>query len=177
MGDTTAYLLLYVDDIILTASTPVLLQQLTDRLRAEFALKDLGPLHYFLGIEVVRRPDGFFLHQKKYAHELLDRAGMLNCTPVSTPVDMKAKLSATDGSSAPDASLYRSIVGVLQYLTLTRPELQYAIQQVCLHMHAPRDAHWTSVKRILRYIRGTLDLGLSLHASTDTDIIAYSDAD
>lgn len=177
MGDTTAYLLLYVDDIILTASTPVLLQQLTDRLRAEFALKDLGPLHYFLGIEVVRRPDGFLLHQKKYAHELLDRAGMLNCTPVSTPVDTKAKLSATDGSPAPDASLYRSIVGALQYLTLTRPELQYAVQQVCLHMHAPRDAHWTAVKRILRYLRGTLDLGLSLHASADTDIVAYSDAD
>jgi hypothetical protein len=86
-------------------------------------LKDLGPLHYFLGIEVVHRPDGFFLHQKKYAHELLDRAGMLNCTPVSTPVDTKAKLSATDGSPAPDASLYRSIVGALQYLTLTTPEL------------------------------------------------------
>jgi hypothetical protein len=102
---------------------------------------------------------------------------MLNCTPVSTPVDTKAKLSATDGSLAPDASLYRSIVGVLQYLTLTRPELQYAVQQVCLHMHAPRDAHWTSVKQILRYIRDTLDLGLSLHASTDTDIIAYSDVD
>jgi hypothetical protein len=127
MGDTTAYLLLYVDDIILTASTPVLLQQLTDRLRAEFALKDLGPLHYFLGIEVVRRPDGFFLHQKKYTHELLDHAGMLNCTPVSTPVDTKAKLSATDGSPTPDASLYRSIVGALQYLTLTRPKLQYAV--------------------------------------------------
>jgi hypothetical protein len=155
----------------------VLLQQLTDRLCAEFMLKDLGPLHYFLGIEVVRRPDGFFLYQKKYAHELLDRAGMLNCTSVSMPVDTKAKLSATDGSPAPDASLYRSIVGALQYLTLTRPKLQYAVQQVCLHMHAPRDALWTSVKRILRYIRGSLDLGLSLHASTDTDIIAYSDAD
>jgi hypothetical protein len=137
----------------------------------------LGSLHYFLSIEVVRRPDGFFLHHRKYAHELLDCAGMLNCSPVATPVDMKAKLSTMDGSPAPDASLYRSIIGALQYLTLTRPELQYAVQQVCLHMHAPRDAHWTSVKRILHYVRGTLDLGLSLHASVDMDIIAYSDAD
>jgi hypothetical protein len=86
-----AYLLLYVDDIILTASTSGLLQQLTDRLRAEFALKDLEPLHYFLGIEVVRRPDGFFLHQRKYAHELLDHAGMLNCSPATRPVDTKAR--------------------------------------------------------------------------------------
>jgi hypothetical protein len=77
----------------------------TDRLRAEFALKDLGPLHYFLGIEVVRRSDGFFLHQKKYAHELLHRAGMLNCSPVATSVYTKTTLSAKDGSPAPDASL------------------------------------------------------------------------
>ncbi|KAK1678236.1 hypothetical protein QYE76_039084 [Lolium multiflorum] len=108
---------------------------LTARLRAEFALKDLGPLHYFLGIEVVRRTDGFFLHQRKYAHELLGRAGMLNCKPPATPVDTKSKLSATDGSLATDASSYRSIAGALQYLTLTRPELQYAVQQVCLQMH------------------------------------------
>ncbi|KAK1692332.1 hypothetical protein QYE76_009029 [Lolium multiflorum] len=158
-GATTAYLLLYVDNIILTASSTDLLRQITERLRAEFALKDLGPLHYFLGIEVVRRTDGFFLHQRKYAHELLDRAGMLNCKPAAT-------LSTRSPSSPPR-----------MYLTLTRPELQYAVQQVCLHMHAPRDPHWAAVKRILRYIRGTMDFGLSLHASTATDIVAYSDAD
>jgi hypothetical protein len=112
-GGLTAYLLLYVDDIILTACSTQLLRQLTDRLRAEFAIKDLGPLHYFLRIEVVRRPDGLFLHQRKYAHELLDRAGMLNCHPVSTPVDTKAKLSATNGSPASDPSFYRSIIGAL----------------------------------------------------------------
>ncbi|XP_051190186.1 uncharacterized mitochondrial protein AtMg00810-like [Lolium perenne] len=174
-----AYLLLYVDDIILTASTAGLLRQLTDSLRAEFALKDLGPLHYFLGIEVVRHADGFFLHQRNYAHELLERVGMLNCNPAPTPVDTKAKLSSSDGSLASDAPFYRSNVGALQYLTLTRPELQYAVQQVCLHMHAPRDAHWAAVKRILRYVCGTMGYGLSLHASpsTSTDLVAYSDAD
>nr|XP_020160171.1 uncharacterized mitochondrial protein AtMg00810-like [Aegilops tauschii subsp. strangulata] len=176
-GSDTAYLLLYVDDIILTACTAGLLSQLTDRLRAEFAIKDLGPLHYFLGVEVVRRPDGFFVHQRKYAHELLDRAGMLNFKPAATPVDTKAKLSAMDGSPASDAAFYRSIVGALQYLTLTRPEIQYAMQQVFLHMHAPRDVHWAAVKRILRYICGTMDLGVMLYTSTDTALTAYSDAD
>nr|XP_051202567.1 uncharacterized mitochondrial protein AtMg00810-like [Lolium perenne] len=162
-GNDMAYLLLY----------------LTDSLRAEFALKDFGPLHYFLGIEVVRRADVFFLHQRKYAHELLERAGMLNCNPAPTPADTKAKFSASDGSLASDAPFYRSIVGALQYLTLTRPELQYVVQQVCLHMHAPRDAHWAAVKRILRYVYGTMGYGLSLHASpsTSTDLVAYSDAD
>nr|XP_040245585.1 uncharacterized mitochondrial protein AtMg00810-like [Aegilops tauschii subsp. strangulata] len=102
---------------------------------------------------------------------------MLNCKPAATPVDTKAKLSATDGSPASDAAFYWSIVGALQYLTLTRPELQYAVQQVCLHMHAPRDVHWAAVKRILRYICGNMDLGVTLHASTDTALTAYSDAD
>jgi hypothetical protein len=97
-GDMTAYLLLYVDDIILTASFAALLQQLTLRLRDEFAIKGLGALHYFLGIEVTRHPDGFFLHQQKYAHELLERAGMLNFHPVATPVDTKAKVTALEGS-------------------------------------------------------------------------------
>nr|XP_020189802.1 uncharacterized mitochondrial protein AtMg00810-like [Aegilops tauschii subsp. strangulata] len=151
-----------------------LLSQLTTRLHTEFAIKDLGPLHYFLGVEVVRHPDGFFLHQRKYAHELLDCAGMLNCKPAATPVDTKAKLSAMDGSPVSDASFYRSIVGALQYLTLTRPEIQYAVQQVCLHMHAPWDIHWPAVKRILRYVCGSMDLGVTLHAFADT---AYSNAD
>nr|XP_020201745.1 uncharacterized mitochondrial protein AtMg00810-like [Aegilops tauschii subsp. strangulata] len=176
-GPDTAYLLLYVDNIILTACTAGLLSQLTARLRAEFAIKDLGPLHYFLGVEVVRRPDGFFLHQRKYTHELLDRAGMLNCEPAATPVDTKAKLSAMDGSPASDAAFYRSIVGALQYLTPTRSEIQYAVQQVCLHMHALRDVHWAAVKWILRYVCGTMDLGVTLHASADTTLTAYSDAD
>ncbi|XP_040249230.1 benzyl alcohol O-benzoyltransferase-like [Aegilops tauschii subsp. strangulata] len=95
-GTATTYLLLYIDDIILTASSPPLFQQITARLRSEFALKDLGALHYFLGIEVVRRATGFFLHQHKYAYELLERAGMLNCKPAPTPVDTKAKVSAVE---------------------------------------------------------------------------------
>nr|XP_020155993.1 uncharacterized mitochondrial protein AtMg00810-like [Aegilops tauschii subsp. strangulata] len=170
-------MLLYIDDIILTTCTLDLLRQLTDHLRVEFAIKDLGPLHYFRDVEVVRRSSGFFLHQGKYAHELLDCAEMLNCKPASTPVDTKAKLFATDGSLALDASFYLSIVGALQYLTLTRPELQYAVQQACLHVHAPHDAHWTLVKRILQYIRRTMDLSPTLHASTATDITNYSDVD
>nr|XP_020159627.1 uncharacterized mitochondrial protein AtMg00810-like [Aegilops tauschii subsp. strangulata] len=86
----------------------------------------------------------------------------------------RSKVSALKGSPGSDAPFYRSIVGALQYLTLTRPDLQYAFQQVCLHMHAPRDSHRTLVKWILRYIRGTMSLGLTLTASTSLDNVAYS---
>ena len=102
---------------------------------------------------------------------------MLNCKLASTPVDTKAKVSAVEGSPASEAPFYRSIVSALQYLTLTHPDIQYAAHQVCLHMHAPRDTHWALVKHILRYIRGTTAMGLTLTASPDTRLVAYSDAD
>jgi hypothetical protein len=102
---------------------------------------------------------------------------MANCKPASTPVDTKQKLSVNDGEPAADATFYRSITGALQYLTLTRPDITYAVNQACLYMHSPRAAHWNLVKRILRYLRGTIDSGLLISASPSTDLRAYSDAD
>ena len=102
---------------------------------------------------------------------------MLNCNPIPTPIDTKCKLSATDGPLVADPSHYRSLAGALQYLTLTRPDLSYAVQQVCLFMHAPRDAHLQLIKRILRYVKGTAHLGLQIHVGSTPDLVAYSDAD
>ena len=176
-GRDTAYLLLYVDDIILSTSTPALLQAIIARLKSEFAIKDMGPLRFFLGIDVQRRADGFHLSQAAYARDILERAGMANCKPVSTPADAKAKASSSDGEPFSDASWYRSMAGALQYLTLTRPDIAYAVQQVCLHMHAPRDCHAAMLKRVLRYLKGTVEFGLHLHAATSPTLIAYTDAD
>lgn len=127
-GSDTAYLLLYVDDMILSASSSSLLQRIIDRLQAEFKVKDMGPLKYFLGIEVQRTADGFVLSQSKYATDVLERAGMANCKAVATPADAKPKLSSDEGPLFQDSSWYRSIAGALQYLTLTRPDIAYAVQ-------------------------------------------------
>jgi hypothetical protein len=170
-------LLLYVDDIVLSASTSPLLHAIIAKLKSEFAMKDMGPLHYFLGIQVRRTPRGFFLSQAQYADEILQRAGMTNCTAVSTPMDTNSKVAADAGSPVADPSEYRSLAGALQYLTMTRPDLAYAVQQICLHMHDPRDGHLAIVKRILRYVRGTASSGLLLATTPSTDIVAYSDAD
>jgi hypothetical protein len=170
-------LLLYVDDIVLTASSTTLLHHIIHQLRGAFAMKDLGPLSYFLGIQVRRTSKGFFLHQQQYAEDILDRAGMLNCKSACTRVDTKAKVSAAAGVPMPDKTFYRSIAGALQYLTLTRPEFAYAVQQACLHMHDPHDVHWNIVKRILRYVRGTPSHGILLRASSSTTLMAYIDAD
>ncbi|GJU98115.1 ribonuclease H-like domain-containing protein [Tanacetum coccineum] len=116
-GSQVAYLLIYVDDIILTASSTALLQHIISSLHAEFDMTDLGMLNYFLGISVVRHSSGLFLSQKKYAEELLARAHMVHCNPSRTPVDTETKLGP-DGVPVQDPTLYRSLAGGLQYLTL-----------------------------------------------------------
>jgi hypothetical protein len=172
-----AYLPLYVDDMILSASSTNLLHHFVKRLQDAFKVKDMGPVHHFLGISVRRTGKGFFLSQAQYAEELLERAGMAGCKSVATPADTKGKVSASDGTLIADATSYRRLAGALQYLTITRPDIAYAVQQVCLHMHAPRDVHLTMLKRILRYIKGTAHLGVQLHAISSPSITAYSDAD
>ena len=101
---------------------------------------------------VQHRSDTLFLSQQLYTLDILDRHGMSGCKPCSTPVDTCAKTSASDGPPLADPSAYRSLVGVLQYLTFTRPDIAYAVQQVCLHMHDPREVHLAAAKRILHYL-------------------------
>jgi hypothetical protein len=171
-----AYLLLYVDDIVLTASSTTFLTHIISLLQNEFSMTDLGSLHHFLGIAVTRDSSGLFLSQRQYSIDLLTRAGMLDCQPSRTPVDTSSKFSS-EGDVFPDPTLYRSITGALQYLTITRPDLSYAVQQACLYMHDPRVPHFNHVKRILRYLKGTLDHSLHINHSSPTSLTAYSDAD
>ncbi|WVZ80009.1 hypothetical protein U9M48_027527 [Paspalum notatum var. saurae] len=173
-GDETAYLMLYMDDIVLTASSQQLLQRIITSLQQEFATKDLGVRHHFLGVTVEPRPSG-----PPLLHHILERAGMSDCNPCSTPVDTQAKLSKDVGTPVADPTAYRSPAGVLQYFTFTRPDITYTVQQVCLclHMHDPREPHLTALKHLLRYLRGTVDHGLLLHRSASSELVVYTDAD
>ena len=175
-GNIVIFVLIYVDDIIVASSTEDATNALLRDLKQEFALKDFGDLHYFLGIEVNKLSDGILVTQNKYALDLLKRAGMLDCKPVDTPLSTTEKLSAYTGSIQ-DATRYRSIVGALQYLTLTRPDTSFAINKVCQFLHSPTMQHWMAVKRILRYVKSSVDLGLKLNSSSSTIISAFSDAD
>jgi hypothetical protein len=142
-------------------------------------MKDLGKLHHFLGMRVQPSKGGLLLDQHQFMLEILDRAGMATCKPCSTPVDTNPKLSSTDGTplSPEDASDYKSLAGALQYLTFTRPDIAYAVQQVCLHMHDPHAPHLAALKRILRYVRGTVHLGLLIRPCALSNMVVYSDAD
>lgn len=114
----------------------------------EFAMKNLGSLNCFLGVSVTRDKQNMFLSQQMYANKIIQRAGMQACKPVDTA----AKLSVNSGTDFDNSTLYRSPAGALQYLTFTRPDISYAVQQICLHMHAPKTDHWHALKRIVRYI-------------------------
>lgn len=100
-------------------------------------MMDLGDLHYFLGTPVTKENNSLFWSQKQYALDILERAGMTNCRRVSTPMDMKAKLSGSFGPPIVDPAQYRALVSAPQYLTFTRLDLTYAVQQICLFMHDP----------------------------------------
>ncbi|GJT45880.1 ribonuclease H-like domain-containing protein [Tanacetum coccineum] len=139
-------------------------------------MTDLGPLNYFLGVSVTRDSSGLFLSQQKYVVEILEKAHMLNCNPSRTTVDTESKLGV-GGDPVSDLTLYWSLTGSLQYLTFTRPDISYAVQQVCLHMHDPREPHLSALKMILQYVQGTLNYGVQLFSSSTTDLVAYSDAD
>jgi hypothetical protein len=108
--------------------------------------------------------------------EIHYRVGMTDCKSCATPVDLHPKLSA-DGDPVPDPTDFRSLAGALQYLTFTRSNISYAVQQICLHMHDPREPHLAALKRILRYVRGTLHMGLLIRPSSQEELIVYSDAD
>ncbi|GLU08619.1 hypothetical protein SLE2022_255210 [Rubroshorea leprosula] len=172
-----AILLLYVDDIILTASTQPLLDHIIALLKKEFLMTDLGVLNYFLGITARFNSDGIFLCQTKYVADLLDRIGMSDCKAVSTPMTPKQKLVASDSPPCSDSTQYRSIVGALQYLTFTRPDIAFAVQQVCQYMHAPTENHFQALKWILRHLQGTLHYGLQLFKDFSPSLHIYTDAD
>jgi hypothetical protein len=169
-------LLLYVDDMLLTGSTEALVSNFIQLLSGEFTMKDLGPIHHFLGIEICKTRSGLHLSQSHYALTILERATMTDCKPMSTPLEAKTKTSLTD-IPLEDPSHFRGLVGSLQYLTLTRPNLSYSVNYMSQFMHAPAMTHLKMVRRILRYVKGKLNIGLHFSANTSLDLFAFSDAD
>jgi histone deacetylase 1/2 len=171
------FVLIYVDDIIVTSSLDQAIQALLHDLKNNFDMKDLGELNYFLGIEVKKTRHGLLFTQENYASELLAKIGMTKCTSSPTPLSSTEKLSLVNGSplGPEDITQYRSIVGSLQYLALTRPDISFSVNKVYQYLHAPTTVHWTAVKRILRYIKGTLKVGLTLRKSSSRLLGTFSD--
>ncbi|KAK0589247.1 hypothetical protein LWI29_011586 [Acer saccharum] len=151
------YLLVYVDDIIVTGSSLSQVHDFITALAHRFSLKDLGPLSFFLGVEATRSANGLFLSQHKYIRDLLTKTDMLEANTVSTPLSLSDSLRLVDLSAPADATKYRQVVGSLQYLSLTCPDVSFAVNKLSQFMHRPTTVHWNAVKRLLRYLKGDPD--------------------
>jgi hypothetical protein len=151
----------YVDDILLTGSNSAMLHHLMQLLNIEFKLRDLGVVHYFLGIEVQSTGMGLMLPQHKYILDILTRVGMTSCKPVDTSVSPLKVILLSDHSFS-NPTRFHQIMGALQYLTFIRPDICFAVNRVCQFMHAPTDSHWAAVKRILRYLKGMASYGFHI---------------
>jgi hypothetical protein len=163
IGDKLAIVLVYVDDLILTGDLMEEIRQTKENLSVRFQMKELGELKHFLGLEVEKTCKGVFLCQQKYAKDLLESYGMLESKSLSTPMEPNAKLCAGEGKDLQDTRMYRQLVGSLIYLTLTRPDIAFAVGVVSRHMQNPKKPHLEAVRRILRYVKGTVDYDIMYH--------------
>ena len=167
----------YVDDIILIGEDIKEINFLKTHLDKVFTIKDLGDLHFFLGIEVSYQEDRIVLTQQKFTKELLCTSGISKIKNVVTPVPLHTKLSPEEGSLIEDPTLYRSLVGKLNFLTNTRPDLAYTVQNLSQYMQKPRTSHWQSLLlHTLNYLHVTCGQGIKLKAQDKLVLQAYSDS-
>ncbi|XP_028097668.1 uncharacterized protein LOC114297432 [Camellia sinensis] len=172
---TITVLLMYVDDILLIGNSPSHLQALIHQMHSAFAMQESGDLSYFLGISIQAMGDTYFLSQSKYASEILLKAGMTSCKPCPTPMSMKPVDTLAANLPFHQPQLYRSLVGALQYLTLTRPDFSFAVNQACQYMHAPTNAYFALLKPILRFVQVSLSHGLTFCPSS-FELQVFSDS-
>jgi hypothetical protein len=169
-------LVLYVDDLFLTGDEK-LIDGCKRELASEFEMKDLGLMHYFLGLEVWQRSDEIFLSQGKYTVEILKKFGMMDCKSMTTPMTINLKLLSDKSSDLVDPTMYRQLIGSLMYLVNTRPDICFAVNTLSQHMVEPRQVHWMAAKHMLRYLHGTVGYGLRYVSGGDVKLQGYTDSD
>ena len=174
-----AIIAVYVDDLIIITPNQHEMDEIKGRLSKAFKMKDMGSLHYCLGVNVEQSEEGIKLSQKQYIMKIIERFGLQDANPVSTPMDLNVKHVAEDGfSNLVDKTKYQSMPGSLLYAAVaTRPDISHAVGALSKFNSAPTEAHLTAAKRIIRYLKGTLNLSIQYKKSGSTEVVGYSDAD
>ncbi|KAH9769131.1 retrovirus-related pol polyprotein from transposon RE1 [Citrus sinensis] len=179
--DSMILVLIYVDDILITGPNSDELEKFISNFSKVFALKDLGRLSYFLGIEVSYAENNIYLSQRKYVRDLLSKADMLHCkgcdTLMVTGTKLQKEAKGSLGQHVEDATSYRSLIGGLQYLVLTRPEIAFAVNKLSQYDSAPTLQHILACKRMLRYLKEIEDYGLKFSADGEIKLTGFTDAD
>ncbi|GJZ23724.1 retrovirus-related pol polyprotein from transposon TNT 1-94 [Tanacetum coccineum] len=168
---------IYVDDIIFAASTPELCDLFAKIMCSKFKMSMMGKISFFLGLQISQSPRGIFINQSKYALESLKKYGYESCDPVDTPMVEKSKLDEDKEGKSVDPSHYRGMIGTLLYLTASRPDLQFAICMCARYQARPTEKHLNAVKRIFRYLKGTVHRGLWYPKDSSFALTAFADAD
>ncbi|KAJ0533037.1 putative RNA-directed DNA polymerase [Helianthus annuus] len=175
--DIFVAILIYVDDVIMVGNNLAKIQEIKTCLHDQFSIKDLGPLKYFLGIEVARTSRGLVLSQRKYTLDILEDSGMEGCRPSSFPIEQNLKLGIEENDPTVDVGCYRRLIGRLLYLQATRPDIAFSVNTLSQFVSDPRQSHMDAVSRILQYLKSTPGQGILLPKGEGETLIAYSDSD
>lgn len=169
----------YVDDLLVTGSDISLINWFKEHMGKNFEMSDLGKLSHYLWIEVNQMKDCIELNQTSYAKKVLERSGMGECKPTKYPMEPATQIHKDEKGKPVDSTAYKSVVGGLRYLVHTRPDLSFAVRIVSRYMERPTVLHWNAVKRILRYLKGTLSYGLVYSKASNNNMVlsGYSDSD
>ena len=175
--DEVTYLLLYVDDILIASRNPARVNEIKSFLSSRFDVKDIGKVSYCLGIEVEQTLGKITLSQRGFVRRILERFGMTDCKPVGTPMALGGKLEEALNTIKTESFPYREIIGALMYLSVgTRPDIAHAVNYLSQFNNNHDDRHWKAAKRILRYLKGTIDKGL-VYQQDDAGLVGMADAD
>ncbi|XP_042944495.1 uncharacterized protein LOC122278367, partial [Carya illinoinensis] len=176
-NDDILLIQIYVDDIIFGATNENMCQVFAKTMQEEFEMSMMGELTFFLGLQIKQAKSGTFINQSKYIKELLKKFGMENAKEIGTPMSPSTKLDKDESGKPVDSKIYRGMIGSLLYLTASRPDIMFSVCLCARFQSSPKESHLIAVKRILRYLSGTINLGLWYPKHTSFDLISYTDAD
>lgn len=177
-NDEVLIITVYVDDLLVTGSNAVVIEKFKTEMNNKFQMSNLGKLSYYLGIEVEQNDGCIVLKQSGYARKILEKAGMLECNPTTYPMDPKLQITSDDKGEAVDATNFKSLVGGLRYLVHTRPDIAFSVGIVSRYMERPTKLHLEAVKRIMRYVKGTMHYGLVYSEDGRNNFLnGFSDSD
>ena len=168
---------IYVDDIIFGATNENMCKEFSKCMQGEFEMSMMGELNFFLGLQIKQSSEGTFINQAKYTKELLNRFGMREAKPLSTPMGTSIKLDKDENDKKIDEKLYRGMIGSLLYLTASRPDIMFSVCICARFQSCPKESHLVAVKRIFRYLIETHDLGIFYPRGVAFELNGFSDAD
>ena len=168
---------IYVDDIIFGSTNQDFCEEFGDIMSREFEMSMIGELSFFLGLQIKQLKEGTFVCQSKYVKDLLKKFGMEDAKPIKTPMATNGHLDLDEGGNPVDLKLYRSMIGSLLYLTASRPDIMFSVCMCARFQAAHRECYLTTIKRILRYLKFTLNVRLWYPKGAHFDLVGYSDPD